>query len=99
MEMMRVPSIARRMGYDNQTPSQQAQSDEPFFAVSKKVVFDGDARPCKHLLGILKAEAVLGDVRPVLRLVPFVFSFHLKPIVLLFVVTSKLSRNSPRPKP
>jgi hypothetical protein len=67
------PVIARRMGYDNQTPSQQAQSDEPFFAVSKTVVFEGDARPCKHLLGILKAEAVLGDVRPVLRLVPFVF--------------------------
>jgi hypothetical protein len=67
------PVIARRMGYDNRTPSQQAQSDEPFFAVSKTVVFEGDARPCKHLLGILKAEAVLGDVRPVLRLVPFVF--------------------------
>jgi len=24
--------IARRMGYDNQAPSQQAQSDEPFVA-------------------------------------------------------------------
>jgi len=46
------------MGYDNQTPSQQAQSDEPFFAVSKTVVFEGDARPCKYLLGILKAEDV-----------------------------------------
>src|SRR3984885_7472451 len=39
------PVIARRMGYDNQAPSQQAQSDEPFFAVSKTVVFEGDASP------------------------------------------------------
>src|SRR6202035_2035563 len=45
----------------------------------------------KHLLGILKAEAVLSDVRPVLRLVPFVFH-SISSIVLLFVVTSKLSR-------
>jgi hypothetical protein len=34
------PVIARRMGYDNQTPGQQAQSDEPFFAVGESVVFD-----------------------------------------------------------
>ena len=33
------------MGYDNQTSSQQAQSDEPFFAVSKTVVFEGDEGP------------------------------------------------------
>jgi len=32
------------MGYDNQTPGQQAQSDEPFFAVSKTVVFEDNAR-------------------------------------------------------
>jgi hypothetical protein len=76
---MRVPSSRGACGYDNQTPSQQAQSDEPFFAVSKTVVFEGDARPCKYLLGILKAEAVLGDVRPVLRLIPFRISFHLRP--------------------
>jgi hypothetical protein len=79
MEMMRVPSSRGACGYDNQTPSQHTQSDEPFFAVSKTVVFEGDARPCKYLLGILKAEAVLGDVRPVLRLIPFRISFHLRP--------------------
>src|ERR1700682_4518778 len=73
MEMMRVPVIARRMGYDNQTPGQQAQSDEPIFAVGESVVFEGNAGPGKYLLGILEAEAMLGDVLPVLRLVPVVF--------------------------
>src|ERR1700686_93454 len=67
------PVIARRMGYDNQTPVQQAQSDEPFFAVGESVVFEGNAGPGKYLLGILEAEAMLGDVLPVLRLVPVVF--------------------------
>ena len=77
------------MGYDNQTPSQQAQSDGPFFAVSKTVVFEGDARPGEHLLGILKAEAMLGEILPILRLVPFVFHSRFKAIVTLFVVTDK----------
>jgi len=35
------PVIARRMGYDNQTPGQQAQSDKPFFAVGETIVFVG----------------------------------------------------------
>ena len=61
------------MGYDNQTPGQQAQSNEPFLAVRKTIVFKGDAGTGKYLLGILKTEAVLGDVRAVLRLVPLVF--------------------------
>jgi len=56
------------MRYNNQTPGQQAQSDEPFFAISKTVVFEGDARPGKNLLGIFKAEAMLGDILLVLRL-------------------------------
>jgi len=29
------------MGYDNQTPGQQAQSDKPFFAVGETIVFVG----------------------------------------------------------
>jgi hypothetical protein len=62
------------MGYDNQTPGQQAQSDEPFFPVGEAVVLERDARPGKHLLGILEAEeAMLGDVLKVLRFVSFVF--------------------------
>ena len=40
--------IARCMGYDHQTPGQQAQSDEPIFPVSKTVVFERDARPGKY---------------------------------------------------
>src|ERR1019366_4853943 len=60
--------IARCMGYDNQTPGQQAQSDEPFLP---------------------EAEAMLGDVLPVLRFVPFVFHFRFKSTVTLFVVTRK----------
>src|ERR1035437_7723712 len=47
------------MGYDNQPPGQQAQSNEPFFPVSKAVVFEGDARPGKHLFCILEAKAML----------------------------------------
>jgi hypothetical protein len=86
------PVIARRMGYDNQTPSQQAQSDEPFFAVSKTVVFEGDARPCKHLPGILKAGGRAWRRSSGSSPRPIRISFHLKPIVLLFVVTIKLSR-------
>jgi len=61
------------MGYDNQTPSQQAQSDEPFFPVSKTVVFERDARPGKYLFGIFEAETMFVEVLPVLRLIPFVF--------------------------
>src|ERR1700686_5119198 len=66
------PVIARRVGYNHQTPGKQAQCDEPFFAVGESVVFESDARPGKYLFRILKAEAVLGDVLAVLRLVPFV---------------------------
>jgi hypothetical protein len=65
--------IARRMGYDDKTPGEQTQSNELFFAVSETVVFESDAGTGKYLLGIFKTEAVLGDVFPVLRLVPFVF--------------------------
>jgi len=32
------------MGYDNQTPGQQAQSDKPFFAVGETIVFVGQRR-------------------------------------------------------
>jgi hypothetical protein len=60
------------MGYDNQTPGQQAQGDEPLFAVIEPLVFESDARLGKYLLGILEAEAMLGEVLPFLRLVPFV---------------------------
>src|SRR5437588_7604766 len=65
--------IPRCVGYDNQAPGQQAQGDETFFPISKAVVFEGDARPGKDLLGILEAETVLSEVLLFLRLVPFVF--------------------------
>src|SRR6202158_6144940 len=65
--------IARRMGYDNQTPGKQAQSDEPVLPVSEAVVFKRDARPGQHLFDIREAEAMLGSGLPVLRIVPFVF--------------------------
>jgi hypothetical protein len=81
------PVIARRMGYDDQAPSQPTQGDEPFLAVRKTIVFEGDAWSGEYLLGILKTEAMLGDVRPVLRLVLFVFHSISRLIVLLFVVT------------
>jgi hypothetical protein len=65
------------MGYDNQPPGQQAQSDKPFFPVAEAVIFERDARPGKHLFGILEAEAMLGGVLPALRFVPFVFHFRM----------------------
>src|SRR5260370_30680640 len=66
------------MCYPPQPPGQQAQSDEPFLPVAEAIIFEGDARPGKHLFGILEAEAMLGDVFPVLRLVPFVFHSSFK---------------------
>src|ERR1019366_5286437 len=76
------------MGYDNQPPGQQAQSNEPFFPVSKAVVFEGDARPGKHLICILEAKAMLGEVLPVLGVVPFVLHSR-STTVTLCVVTHK----------
>jgi hypothetical protein len=60
------------MRYYDQPPGQQAQSDQPFLPVIKAAVFERDARPGKHLLGILEADAMLGDVPPILPFVPFV---------------------------
>jgi len=50
------------MSYDNQAPSQQAQSDEPLFSVAESVVLESDATPCKHLFGILETETMFGKV-------------------------------------
>ena len=65
------------MGYDNQPSGQQTQSDEPFFPVLETVILERDARPGKHLCGILEAEAVLCEVLPVLGFVLFVFHFRM----------------------
>src|SRR4029077_16566390 len=88
------PAIARRVGYDNQTAGQQAQSDKPFFAIGESIVFEGDAGPGKYLLGILKAEAMLGEVLPVLRLVPVVFHSISRLIVVLFVVKRNVAKSA-----
>jgi hypothetical protein len=64
------------MCYHNQTPGQQTEGDEAFFTVGKAVVFEGDATSRKHLLGILEAQAMFGEVLPSLLLVPFVFYFR-----------------------
>src|SRR5271157_4853095 len=64
--------VARCMGYDDQTPIEQAQGDEPLLSVGEAIIFERNARPSKHLLGIREAKAMLGEVLPVLRLVPFV---------------------------
>jgi len=63
------------MGYDNQTAGQQAQSDAPFFPVGEAVVFERDARPGEHLFSIFEAEAMLGEVLPVLRFRPIRISY------------------------
>jgi hypothetical protein len=68
--------IARGMGYDHQTPSQQAQSDEPFFSVGEAIIFEGDARPGKNPVCVLKAEAMLGEVRSVFGIIPLVLHFR-----------------------
>jgi hypothetical protein len=77
------------MGDDNQTPGQQAQSDEPFFSIAEAVVFECDARPGKHLFGILEAEAMLGDVLSGSSPRPIRISFPSHLTATLFVVTGK----------
>jgi hypothetical protein len=81
--------IARGMGYDNQAPGQQAQSDEPFFPIAEAVIFERDTRSGKNLLSILEAEAMFGEILSILRLIPLVF--HSRPVVNVtrFVVTAK----------
>jgi hypothetical protein len=63
------------MGYDDQTPSQQAQSDQPFLPVVQAVILKRDSRPGKDLVSVLEAEAMLDDIPPILRIVPFVPHF------------------------
>jgi hypothetical protein len=69
--------IARRVGYDNEPPGQQAQSDKPFFPIIETVVFERDARAGKHPFGVLEAQAMLCEIRPVLRFIPFVLHFQM----------------------
>jgi hypothetical protein len=73
MEMMRVPSSRGAWAMTTKRPVQQAQGDKPLFPVREAIVFESDARSGKHLLGILETEAMLGEVLPLLKLVPFVF--------------------------
>lgn len=76
MEMMRVPSSRGEWAMTTRRPASKSQSDKPFLPVAEAVVFERNARPVKHLFGILEAETMLGDVLPVLRFVPFVFHFR-----------------------
>jgi hypothetical protein len=70
--------VTRRMGNDHQTPDQQTQRDEPLFAVSKTVVFKGDAGPGKDLFGIFKAEGRVWRCSSGSSPRPIRISFHLK---------------------
>lgn len=72
MEMIRVPSSRGAWAITNQPASQQPQRDEPSFPTIEAVIFERDARPGKHQLGILETEAMLCEVLPLLRIVPFV---------------------------
>jgi hypothetical protein len=65
------------MGYDNQPPGQQSQSDGRLFPIVEAVIFERDARPGKHRFGILEVEAMLGSVLPVLGFVPLEFHFQM----------------------
>src|ERR1035437_4390782 len=80
--------IARCVGHDNQPSGQQTQSDQPFFPVLETVIFERDARPGKHLCGILEGQAMLGEILAGSSLRPTRISF---PNVALFVATSKPS--------
>jgi hypothetical protein len=60
------------VGYHNQPPAKQTQSDEPFFSIIEAVIHETDTRPCKHLFRILKPQAMLDEVAAVLRFIPFV---------------------------
>jgi len=69
------------MGYDEHAPGEQAQGDKPLLSIVEAVILEGDARPGEHLFGVLKTQAMLGEVAAVLRPVPFVSH----PILYLFL--------------
>jgi hypothetical protein len=60
------------MGYDQHAPVKQSQGDEPLLSIIEAAVLEGDTRSGKHLFGVFKAQAMLGEVPAVLRLIPFV---------------------------
>ena len=64
------------MGYDYQTSRQQTQCHETLFPVSKTVILERNARTFKHLLSILEAKAMFGNVPLVLRVIPFLDHFR-----------------------
>jgi hypothetical protein len=82
--------IVWRVRYDYEPPSQQAQRDEPLFSISEAIVFEGHARPRKNGVGILEFEAMLDEVLPVFRFIPFVLHFRFILNVTRFVVTCKV---------
>src|SRR5216683_1435900 len=62
---------ARGMGYRYQPSGKQAQSDKPFLSIIEAVIYEGDARACKHQFSVREIQAMLDKVAAVLRRVPF----------------------------
>jgi hypothetical protein len=73
MEMMRVPSSRSEWAMTTGRPASKPKVISRSSTVLETVIFERDARPGKHLCGILKAQTVLCEILPVLRFVPFVF--------------------------
>src|SRR5262249_30698153 len=65
--------VVRRVGNDDYSTSEQAQSDEPFLSILETVINEGDARSSQHLFGVRKIQTVFSEVGAVLRFVPFIY--------------------------
>jgi hypothetical protein len=89
MGMMRVPSSRGAWAMTTRRPPSKPRATNHSPPIGKTIVFEGDARPGKYLLGIFEAETMLREVVPIFRFIPFVLHFRLFENVTRFVVTGK----------
>jgi hypothetical protein len=64
---------AWRVGDNDYSTSEQAQSDKPFLSIIETVIYERDARAGQHLFGVCKIQPMLNEVGAVLRFVPVVY--------------------------
>jgi hypothetical protein len=64
---------AWRVGDNDYSTGEQAQSDKPFLSIIETVIYERDARAGQHLFSVRKIQSMLGEVAAVLRFVPFVY--------------------------
>src|SRR5271167_2845509 len=62
-----------RVGDNDYSADEQAQSDKPFLSIIKTVIDEGDAGSAQHLFGVRKVQTMLGGVAAAFRLVPLAY--------------------------